>query len=337
MPGGAHGFCVLLRSRFFMRNTTLRCAIWVVAVATAVGGLSACRAKSKTDGAPAGSALAGSSAGPLGSPDAAPPAVLAPVDAGPLASGIPVPASRVEQAVNGRRLPPYDGPTGTVEGTIRVSGDRAPVDKVGIPANCGEALATYGKLFREGTGRTLADVLVAVTEYDGYVPAEGDARTVSIHGCAFEKRTIAVTYGQRLEVANRDAQGNYLPTLVGASMPAQMVALPHGDPVRLYPTVPGLYALTDGMKREWMVADVFVVKYATVDVTDLTGHFRISRVPAGKVKVSALSPAIQQQDEREVVVNAGETTRADFVLAYKADKEPKPAKVKGAGEPAAVH
>jgi hypothetical protein len=325
-----------------MRKIEFPVAISVVAVATSVGALVACRSEAKQGGAPVPSA----SVAIVGSPDAglaARPFVDAGlaarpvVDAGPLASGIPVPASRVEEAVNGRHLAPYAGPTGTVEGTVRVSGDKAPVANLQIPAECGEAMATYGKLFREGSDRALADVLVAVTEYDGYVPAKGDVQPVSIHGCAFERRTYALTYGQRLEVSNRDAKGNYLPTLVGANMPAQMVALPHGDAVRLYPTSPGLYELTDDMNRAYMKASVYVVKYATVDVTDLTGHYRITGIPTGKVKVSVLSPAIERHDEREVEVKPDAATRADFVLPYKLEKQPaKPASTKPADEPAVI-
>jgi hypothetical protein len=220
-----------------------------------------------------------------------------------------------------------------VEGVVHVSGDPAPKLPVEIPFACGEAYATHGKVFREGNGRTLADVMVAVTEYDGFVPPSGDVVPVTIRGCAYDKRTIALTYGQRIEVQNADSAQSFLPTLLGADLPAKNVAIPRGDPVKLYPLRVGHYALADGLNRTWMYADVFVLRYATHTVTGLDGHYRIAGVPAGKVKVSAYLPAIdaalhpevgfeKSSVEVEVEVKPGETARADFVMPYKA---PKPA------------
>jgi hypothetical protein len=298
----------------------------VALVAIAVGN-GACRSRPRetttTDGA-----------SPLAKADQATDAgagASAAVDLGPMASGIPVPAARVDAERNPRHLPPFSGPTGAVEGVVRVSGDPAPKLAVQIPFVCGEAYATHGKAFREGNGRTLGDVMVAVTQYDGFVPPSSDVYPVTIRGCAYDKRTLALTYGQRIEVQNADATQSFLPTLIGADLPAQNVAMPRGDPVKLYPLQVGHYALTDGMKRTWMYGDVFVLHYATHTVTGLDGHYRIAGVPAGKVKVSAYLPAIdaglhpevgveKSTVERELEIKPGETVQADFVIPYKAPK-----------------
>jgi hypothetical protein len=254
------------------------------------------------------------------------------VDAGPLAPGLPVPASKVEAAVNPSHLPPYSGPTGVVEGTITVSGDAPPRLGVPIPFACREASATYDKVFREGNGRALADAMVAVTGYNGYVPAQGEASKVKIHGCAYDRRTIVMTYGQHIEVSNTDLEP-FLPTLNGANMPAQLVAIPRGEAVKLYPMEVGHYALIDGLGKSWMYADVFVLRYSTHAVTGLDGHYRIAGIPVGKVKVSAYLPLVDAQLhaqwgsahsslDRDVEVKDGETTKVDFVIPFKA---PKPA------------
>lgn len=309
-----------------MGTTERICASLVALVAISGGGLGACRSHGPSKGGDGGksvspAAAARPSAGRVSSVYE---------DAGPLAPSIPVPASKVEAIVNSGHRPPYAGPVGRVEGSVRVSGDAAPVSKAKIPAECGDALATYGKLFREGPGRTVADAMVAVTEYDGFVPASSEVDSVGIRGCAFDTRTLALAYGQRIEVKNDDAQA-YLPTLLGANLPARLVAIPHGDPVKLYPTEPGHYALNDGMGRSWMYADVFVVKYATHAVTGLDGHYVVSGIPVGRVKVSAYLPAIDQHIDREVEVKADQTTKVDFVLPYKVAKETKlPAQVSSA-------
>ena len=142
-----------------------------------------------------------------------------------------------------------------------------------------------------------------------------------------------MTYGQHIEVSNTDPKEPFLPTLDGANMPAQLVAIPHGDAVKLYPMEVGHYALIDGMGKKWMFADVFVLRYATHAVTELDGHFRISGIPVGKVKVSAYLPLLttvlhpeagipQPSVDRDIEIKDGETTQVDFVVPYKA---PKPA------------
>ena len=258
-------------------------------------------------------------------------------DAGPVSSAIPVPLSKIESVVNASHLPPYSGPKGAVEGVVRVTGDAPAKRNVTIPFDCGEAYATYGKVFREGNDRTLADAMVAVTGYEGYIPAQGDAYPISIHGCAYDRRTIVLTYGQRIEVTNRDPRQSYLPKLDGSKVPAQMVAMPKGDPVKLYPMEIGHYALKEDMKGAgWMYADVFVLQYSTHAVTGLDGRYRISGIPAGKVKVSVFLPSIDKEMhpetgaeastvEREVEIKDGETTQLDIEFPYKVPKAlPKP-------------
>lgn len=247
------------------------------------------------------------------------------IDAGPLAKAIPVPAASVEKEVNPRQLPPYTGPTGVVEGEVRVQGD--PVAKTPVAANeaCADAHSFYGKAFREGEGRTLADALVAVTEYDGYVPAQGEAVNAKIVGCSFDRRTYAVTFGQRLDVFNLNAKLSFIPDLKGANLLAQMVAVPRGDAVKLPPTSPGYYELQDEMAHPYMRAAVYVVRFSTHAVTGLDGHFRIAGIPVGKVKVSALHPAMDKAVDEKIEVKAGETTKVKLVLRYKTPpKTPEP-------------
>jgi len=303
-------------------------AISVVFAATLVSTLGACRSAHR-DAVLDADATAASSA--RSSREAGPPAAHEQGDAGPLASGIPVPAAKVEAVMNSEHRPPYAGKTGSVEGTVRISGDAPPPSKLEIPPECTDAVAMYGRLFREGPGRTAADVLVAVTEYDGYVPAGTDSYPISIRGCAFDSRTLALAYGQRIEIHNDDDNLPYLPALVGANLPARFVAIPHGEPVRLYPNEPGHYVLGDTMGRTWMYADVFVVRYATHAVTRLDGRYALEGIPVGRVKVSAYLPAIGQTVDRQVEVEAGQATRVDFVLPFKVKKEPKPAASAPAG------
>ena len=95
--------------------------------------------------------------------------------------------------------------------------------------------------------RSLADVLVGVTEYGGYVPQKEAAAVVEARDCAWNTRTIALTYGQRIDVVSKD-HNTYVPELLGQKWPIQLFATPSGKPVSLLPSKPGMYVLLDSMR-----------------------------------------------------------------------------------------
>jgi hypothetical protein len=232
---------------------------------------------------------------------------------------LPVAKELVSKAVNPQNQPEYQGPTGTVKGVVTASGDQAPETKehvAKIKEPCPEARAAYSRLFREGMMRSLGDVLVAVTGYQGYVPEKEPKVLVAARGCAFNTRTVAMTFGQTLDVVSKDGDA-YVPRLLGSRMEAQLLALPGGGPSTLYPQQPGHYFLTDSIKV-FMLADVFVVKYATHDVTSLDGRFEISGVPVGKARLSALLPATQAVVEQDIEIKAGQPLELALTLPFDA-------------------
>ena len=228
---------------------------------------------------------------------------------------IPIPEQRIEAINNANKQAPYQGATGTVEGVVTMVGDAAPdmtIDK--IPADCSIATNTYGKLFREGAGRSVADVLVAVTGYKGYLKPKADHVELLARDCAWTKKTIGVTFGQRIEVKSSDTRP-YIPQLLGGPAGALLVAVPGGDAVPVFPQEPGHYVLIDSM-RLYSKADVFVVRYPTFDVTALNGRYRIEGIPVGPVTVSALLPSTSSADSRQVTVAANQTVSVDFALKF---------------------
>lgn len=253
-------------------------------------------------------------------------ASAAPATSAPRA--IPVPAEVVQQAVNPKGAKPYAGPTGTLAGTLTISGDPPPEQsKVleSIPAKCARAPGMYGKLFRVDAQGRLADALVTVTGYQGFVPAQADAKTVTGRGCAWDTRTFALTFGQKLQVKSRGRTA-YVPELRGGHMASQMVAIPGGSAVTLLPNQVGRFQLVDSMHL-FMKADVLVLKYATFDVTGADGAYEIKGVPAGgEVTLTAFLPQIMAHVDRKVKVEPGKTTQVDLQLEYKKPAEPaKPA------------
>lgn len=240
----------------------------------------------------------------------------------PFGIGVPLPAANIAKVVNPNNAEPYKGPTATLRGTVRIKGDPPPNTNLTFPADkCGEAAATYGKLFRVGLEGAAADVLVTVLGYKQFVPAREDVKKVTIHGCAFNRRTVAMTFGQRLEVANIDQIESYMPYLDGAPRRATMVAVPRGAPVKLFPLEGNAhYMLRDEMAKTFLTSDVFVLNFATHDVTGLDGQYEIRNIPVGKVNVAAFLPAIDQAAEQSLELKEG-TNTLDLEIVYPKKKD----------------
>jgi hypothetical protein len=281
----------------------------------------------KSDPTPApatSSSTASSAARPKGTPG------NAPVVVDGVMVAIPVPPEKVVTVVNPDKRAPYSGPKGTVRGKVRIDGDPPPDSGMKLSSKCKESAATYSKLFRVGLDNALADAMVAITGYGdrGFVPATEESVKVAARGCAPVKRTYSVTYGQRIDFSNVDKTDSYLPYLDGAPSRAMMVAVPGGSPIKLYPVEsgPAHYMIRDQLPSD-LVADVFVVNYATHDVTGLDGQYEIKNIPVGKVKVSVFLPVIDKAEEKVLEVKEGDNT-LDFTLHFDAKKDipgPKPA------------
>jgi hypothetical protein len=102
---------------------------------------------------------------------------------------------------------------------------------------------------------------------------------------------------------------------------AAMVAVPGGKPIKLYPTEPGHYLIRDMMNRPFLLADVFVVPYATTAVTGLDGQFEIKNVPVGTVAVDAMLPVINKSVRKKPFeVHEGDNV-LNLELHYDKDKD----------------
>ena len=229
----------------------------------------------------------------------------------------PVPTASVAAMVNPDRLPEYSGPTGSIEGTITVTGDPAPATPADF-SRCPDAEKTWGHAFREGPpgpggARPLADAIVVVTGYKGfYLPETREAKEVRIEGCAATTRTLTLTYGERIEVKNL-SKDFWTPMLEPGPNLVLMMATPGGDPAKIYPKKPGHYLLTD-RDRKYAVVDVYAFLHPLHTASSLTGFYRIDGVPVGKLKVSSTHAHIDSNAEADVTVAAGVVHKVDLVL-----------------------
>lgn len=219
----------------------------------------------------------------------------------------------------------YEGPTGAVVGKVTITGDPSPETSFKYEKGCEGAIATYGKLFRTGPNGGLADAMVAVTEYgENYIPPKQEAVPITITNCAFSQRTVVMTDGQHLAVQNLMNAKQFLPHLDGARQPATVVAVPGGEPIKVFSRGISRYWLRDQMGRQQMVAHVFHLPYSTATVTDLNGTFRIEGIPAGgTVKVSAMLPQLKNMNAitKELKVEAGKDNELNLELTFDAAKD----------------
>jgi hypothetical protein len=305
--------------RFVLDEFTIRSVSGAIAAALcgaiATGAASACSHKEEA------SALAvGSAANPPAA--VASSAAIAPAASSFSPGTFPVPSASVAFVVNPQGLPPYDGPTGSVEGTVYVVGPPAPNVPVDA-SHCPAAIDTYGKLFREGSplpsgARPLADAATVVIGYSGsYLPERSEAKRIDIGAnCAYPARTITLTYGQRLEISNK-SRLLFGPIISQDMSTAVMVAPPEekGGPVKLYPRQAGRFALTDRM-QPFIREDLYVLRHPLHAVTDLGGYYRIDGIPVGSLKVGVHHPAIEASAEAPVEVLANVVQRVDLTIVY---------------------
>jgi hypothetical protein len=249
----------------------------------------------------------------------------------------PVPTASVEAILNPDKLPEYKGPTGSVEGTITVTGDPAPATPADF-SRCPDAEQTWGHAFREGPrlpggGRPLADSIVAVTGYKGfYLPEKDEAKEIRIEGCAYNTRTITVTFGERLEVKNLSKEF-WSPKLEPGPSMVQMMAVPSGDPVKLYPKHPGPFFVVDH-DRKFAIVDGYAFAHPLHTASSITGYYRIDGLPVGKVTVSTTHPHIAGSvAEADLEVKAGVVHKVDLVLSNVKREAGGPPSDAGTGKP----
>ncbi|HEX4446665.1 MAG TPA: carboxypeptidase-like regulatory domain-containing protein [Polyangiaceae bacterium] len=254
----------------------------------------------------------------------------APEAAAPMAeSNMAIPKDAIDNTLNPQHLPAYSGPTGSVEGTITVIGPPSPDVKLD-GAKCPAAVDTFGKLFREGTPaepngpRPLADAVVVATGYSGfYLPETRPSVQVTISvDCAYPARSIALTFGQPLEIKNL-SKYPFAPIMDSDASPAVMMAAPlgAGDPIRLYPRRPG-HAVMGDLMQTYAREDVYVLRFPSHAISGRDGHYRIDGLPVGKLSIGAQHPTVASQASAPVDIAANVVAKLDLTLEY-APKAPK--------------
>lgn len=241
------------------------------------------------------------------------------VPAEPTKENFPLTDEQVQAIVNPGKATEYTGPTGVVEGTIKVKGD-APIDRsfIKLPAGCEDAPKVHAPIYRASPKGELADTLVAAIGYAGFVRPSREDKVVTIKNCSIEPTVIDLSLGQRLMIGNADKMP-YMPQLPDKP-PVRRLALQNMSPVPLFLTQPGAFGMT------WLAGAlpgsdvpsvmVFVLPNAIHTVTGLDGKFRLTGIPVGKTRITA-SHFGMDEAFKDVEIKAGVETKVDLTLTYK--------------------
>jgi hypothetical protein len=224
---------------------------------------------------------------------------------------------QAEKQLNPNAAPYYSGPLGGISGTIFIRGDAPPPRATSKPipvGKCFEAHKQLKSLFRVGPKGELADALIAATGYAGQLSPVTTPVRLEASGCAFKSHTVAMMLGQDLLISNRGPEP-IAPHLLGNPTPVMRFAVPGGNPTPVRPTQLGHFMLVD-RSNDVSSADVYTLAYPTATVSDLSGTFTISGVPAGEVTLSALLPTTGDVVEQKVTVVAGESAQVRLELDF---------------------
>jgi hypothetical protein len=242
------------------------------------------------------------------------------------------PASAVQAVLNPEGLPAYTGAVGSLEGTIYVEGPAAPDLQLDF-SGCPQAKAMHGFQFRaqpaasDASKRVLADAVVGITGYVGYVvPETRPAVQLTAKDCMLSARTAVLTFGQQLDVKNIDVGEThtyYAFELSGSPTAALRVATSGSDAIPLYPQHPGNDRLVEKMGRGFMTADVIVVPTPLHAVSDALGHYRIDGIPIGKLDAHAMHPSVRMRGvDAPVEILAGTATNLDMTIRFEGAAAP---------------
>jgi hypothetical protein len=284
-----------------------------IALAIACAAPIACKQEKQGGGAAKAVSSASATTNGVPAPPPAPPTPPPPEDKFPLDD------KAIDAVVNPSHATEYTGPTGAVEGVVKVTGDAPRQRKfMPLPKPCDSAIPVHGPDYRAGAHGELADALVAVIRTSSYVRPSRADKLVTIKNCAITPTVIDLSLGQRLLVGNAD-DSPYTPLLPVRQIITRL-AIKAQSPVPLFLTSTGAFGMT------WLPgappgsdvpsATIFVLPNALHMVTDVDGGFRIGGIPVGKATL-VVSHLGMPEFAKELDVKPGEVVKVEVPMTYK--------------------
>lgn len=193
------------------------------------------------------------------------------------------------------------GATGTLIGTVTTHAAKPP--PVALPESvhkvCGPTLDSETVLV--APGGALANAVVWLDDMPPTPPSTA-APLLDQQKCAYTPPVLVAHTGGKLKVKNSDPLMHNVRAgeLFNVGMPIENQVIE-----RTMPAAQGAVKIVCDV-HPWMRADVMVLPHDSWAITDASGHFKLSAVPAGKHAVRVWHPALGEKTASVEVPAGGE-------------------------------
>lgn len=213
-------------------------------------------------------------------------------------------------------LPEEEPPFGTLQGTVRLTGEAPPRTFIDLRAAPHCAAKHPDGLLEEDLVADANKNLQGSVVYLQWDPAPWQPRRFSrppvvltISGCRYTPRIVGVVRDNQLKIVNADE----ITHTVSDGRRARMSVIGGGKQVGMsFSTRHSLERFSCDF-HPWETGWVAVMAHPYFAITDAQGKYSIPRVPAGKYLLHAWQERCVRTDQT-VVVREGETTRAEFEM-----------------------
>lgn len=231
-------------------------------------------------------------------------------------SGDASPTGRTERT---ERPDTVVGPTGSVEGTVRLTGtlpapvamvaDEPTLDRAGCRVAATEFYAlTFGV---SAPGPMPGAVVTVDARSPGQAPPPRN-RYVNFKDCHIEPRLVVMSLNDRL-ILHADTTQHHLPKVDGLGATIARLLNPSEDQE---PRVmrPGRYIIHSVNFPNWMQSPLLVTPNWFYDQTNTEGHYRIDRLPPGTYTMHAWFPGARAVSASVTITPDG-VARQNFALS----------------------
>lgn len=204
---------------------------------------------------------------------------------------------------------------GTIKGKVTYAGAVPAPKKIEITKDaevCGRIEHHSQDLVVSASGKGLANVVVRLNGVEGgqSTDALGSSFVIDQNGCAFAPHVVVVPVGAKLQVKNSDGILHNLHTYSKANRPINKAQPAVLKTLNVSFRRPEIMSVSCDL-HEWMHAYIVVAEHPYYAVSDASGGFALTDVPAGTHTLEYWHETLGKQTA-EVTVTPGQTVEVTF-------------------------